>query len=268
MAEYEKIFQIAERTLREQSWFSDHEFDTQYGRFKKLESMTRNDQEYFEMLILIVFYSGFRAATVENKVKTILRHFPDHNIASQYTQGNIKEILSDPKMIRNERKIRACVNNAKAFKQIVDDFGSFQSYLDSFEARASFENLILLKEELEYKFSYLGGTTVYHLLTDIGFHVLKPDRVILRIFRRLGLIESEKQLLKAVAQGRKFAELIGQPIRYIDIIFVKYGQHGESKEFGLDNGICLNKNPRCNICGLPDYCDYYKRARNTASNDS
>jgi DNA-3-methyladenine glycosylase I len=230
--------------------------------------MTRNDKEYFEMLILIVFYSGFRSATVENKEGTILKHFPNHNMVFQYTEENIKEILSDPKMIRNERKIRASVNNAKAFKQIVDGFGSFQNYLDSFEARASFENLVLLKEELEYKFSYLGETTVYHLLTDIGFNVLKPDRVILRIFRRLGLIESEKQLLKAVAQGRKFAEHTGQPVRYIDIIFVKYGQQGESKQFGLGNGICLNKNPRCNICGLPDYCDYFKRARNNESNDS
>ena len=229
--------------------------------------MTRNDQEYFEMLILIVFYSGFRATRVENKAEAILRHFPNHSIASQYTERNIREMILDPKMIRNERNIRACVNNAKAFREIVDSFGSFQNYLDSFEARASFENLVLLKEELEYKFSYLGGTTVYHLLTDVGFHVLKPDRVILRIFRRLGLIESEKQLLKAVVQGRRFAELTGQPIRYIDIIFVKYGQQGESSVFGLDNGICLDKNPRCNICGLPDYCDYYKRARNTEIND-
>jgi DNA-3-methyladenine glycosylase I len=107
---------------------------------------------------------------------------------------------------------------------------------------------------LQYKFNYLGNITVYHYLTDIGFNVLKPDRVILRVFERLGLIESRDQLLKTVIQGRKFAEATGLPIRYIDIVFVKYGQQGKSNYFGLDDGICLEKHPKCNICKLKKYC--------------
>jgi DNA-3-methyladenine glycosylase I len=114
----------------------------------------------------------------------------------------------------------------------------------------------MLKEELEFKFDYLGGTTVFHFLTDLGFNVLKPDRVIARIFKRLGLIESEQQLLKTVIIGRKFASATELPIRYIDVIFVKYGQQGKSEEFGLSNGICLNHNPSCHICGLESFCKY------------
>src|SRR5690606_16062988 len=143
----------------------------------------------------------------------------------------IAEIVEDKKMIRNERKIRACIENAKTFKEIITKFGSFQNYLNHFEANKSFENLILLKEELEHRFEYLGCITVYHFLTDLGFNVLKPDRVIMRIFKRLGLIEHENQFLKAVIQGRKFSEATGYPIRYIDITFVKYGQEGRSEKF-------------------------------------
>jgi DNA-3-methyladenine glycosylase I len=120
-----------------------------------------------------------------------------------------------------------------------------------------------LKEELEYRFLGLGRITTYHFLTDIGSPVIKPDRVICRIFQRLGLIDNEGQLLKTVIQGRKFAEATGQPIRYIDIIFVAYGQM-QSKEFGIEHGICLEKNPACSLCDAKRFCIFY--SRNTCVN--
>jgi DNA-3-methyladenine glycosylase I len=258
MIDYKDIFDKAEETLRKQSRFSDTEFDRQYGRFKEFEEKQRTDQELFQILTMIIFYSGFRASTVESKEKIILGHLPDHETVAQYTDNDLQRILADQQMIKNERKINGCIANAKTFNDIVDEHGSFQNYLDSFDAHSSFENLVLLKEELEYRFDYLGGTTVYHFLTDLGFNVLKPDRVILRIFKRLGLIESEKQLLKAVVQGRMFAKVTGHPIRYIDIVFVKYGQQGESDTFGLENGICLEQNPDCIFCGLTAYCNCYE----------
>lgn len=258
MINYKDIFEKAEKTLKKETWFSEAEFEQQYGLFKEFGNKKRTDQELFELLIMIIFYSGFRASTVESKVKIILAHFPDSKTVSKYSTNNLRTILADSKMIRNKRKINSCIANAKIFQDLVEKFVSFNNYLESFNANSSFENLILLKEELEYRFEYLGGTTVYHFLTDLGFNVIKPDRVILRIFKRLGLIESEKQLLKTVVHGRQFAKETGHPIRYVDIILVKYGQRGESEMFGLKNGICLEKNPNCKVCGLTNYCEYYK----------
>lgn len=62
--DYKSIFSKAEETLRSQSWFSREEFDKTYGRFKKFETRRRTDSECFEILTMIVFFSGFRAATV------------------------------------------------------------------------------------------------------------------------------------------------------------------------------------------------------------
>ena len=64
--------------------------------------------------------------------------------------------------------------------------------------------------------------------------------------------------LKAVIQGRKFAKAAQHPIRYIDIVFVAYGQM-ESKEFGLERGICLENDPSCHICGIKDVCHHFAR---------
>jgi DNA-3-methyladenine glycosylase I len=224
--------------------------------FKYIEGKTFSDAQYFSIMVFVVFYSGFKAAIVDAKSDLIRKYFPDYDIVSGYSYVIVKEILDDPKMIRNRRKIEACIHNARVFKDIIEVNGSFQSYIDSFSPKASFENLMLLKEELEYRFKGLGRITTYHFLTDIGMPVLKPDRVICRIFQRLGLIEDPNQLLKTVIQGGKFSQATGFPIRYIDIVFVSYGQV-KSQGIGLDSGICLEHNPRCSICGVKGYCNYH-----------
>jgi len=78
------------------------------------------------------------------------------------------------------------------------------------------------------------------------------------IFERLGLIETRKQIYKAISQGKNFAEATGYPIRYIDIVFVAYGQD-ESIEFGIKKGICSETNPSCHLCGVTNFCNYYSQ---------
>jgi len=223
--------------------------------FKNLEGKILTDNEYYWILVYVIFYAGFRAATVTAKLDSIRKYFSDYEVVSDYGDGEVSLILADSEMLRNRRKIKACVDNAIVFKDIVNSYGSFRSYVESFVPLYSFENLMLLKENLEYRFSGLGIVTTYHFLTDIGLPVLKPDRVICRIFQRLGLIESNELLLSTVIQGRKFARVTGHPIRYIDIIFVAYGQM-KSEELGIKKGICLEKNPSCEICGIKKYCNY------------
>jgi DNA-3-methyladenine glycosylase I len=161
-------------------------------------------------------------------------------------------------MIRNQAKIKACIKNAYVFQNLIQKYGSIQNYIEAFSPFSSFENMMILKDEIEHRFYRLGKVTVYHFLTDIGLPVLKPDRVICRIFERLGLIESRENIFEAVMQGRKFAEATGYPIRYIDIIFVAYGQV-RSKEFGIERGICLETNPSCHLCRAKDFCNYYSQ---------
>lgn len=265
MKPYKELFNKAEDTLRSQSKLTMREFDSRIGNFKTYGSRLLSDDEYFDTLVKIIFYSGFKAETVTSRLDIIKNHFPLYNIVASYDSARISQIMNDFSMISHQKKIEACVNNAKVFQKIVNEYGSFKEYVDSFKATESFENLILFKEEIEYKFDYLGKITAYHFMTDIGLPVLKPDRTITRIFNRIGLIESREQLLKTVIIGRKFSQETGQPIRYIDIVFAKYGQMGEDKNFGLDDGICLEESPKCSLCGIQGYCDYYNQLQQTVS---
>ena len=107
----------------------------------------------------------------------------------------------------------------------------------------------------------MGLIMPYHFMMDIGFPVLKPDLVLSRIFYRLGLTKSERvknddDAEEVVEQGRRFASATGHPIRYIDIVFVLYGQVREI-DFGLERGICLGDRPRCDLCQITSDCRYF-----------
>jgi DNA-3-methyladenine glycosylase I len=253
---YKDVFQAVEERLIEagsmqvdKATIQDH-----LDKFKRFENRELTDDQYFLILVFVAFYSGFRAATVTSKRAIIQRHIPSWKVVSAYVEKDIKKIINDPEMISHEGKIRACVANAKTFSSLISKHGSIKNYIDSYLPTECFENLLLFKEALEASFAYLGGITVYHFMTDIGLPVLKPDRVMCRIFERLGLLENQGQLLKAVIQGRKFAAATGLPIRYIDIVFVAYGQV-KSEEIGISEGICL-KNPRCSECRIQDHCGF------------
>jgi DNA-3-methyladenine glycosylase I len=222
------------------------------NKFKTFSTSSFSDDEVFWKLILVAFYSGFRAATVTNKLDVIKRHFPNWQTVAQYGEVDIQRILNDGEMIAHENKVRGCVKNAQTFGALVKQHQSFNGFLGKQLADDSLENLLLLKELLQTKFSYLGGITVYHFMTDIGLNVLKPDRVICRLFHRLGLLESEEQIFKAILEGRRFAAATGFPIRYIDIVFVVFGQVA-SPQVGISKGVCL-KEPHCGLCVLKTNC--------------
>jgi len=264
MVDYKDIFNRTEAALISlgSQNVSEKTIRSCLDKFKNVGTKTFTDAEYFQILMVIPFYSGFRAETVNSKLDVIYRYFSDFRSVAGYEAAKIAEILDDPEMIRHRGKINATVKNARAFMTITAEFGTFQQYVDSFSPKASLENLMRLRTDLQRRFSYLGKVTTYHFLTDIGMDVLKPDRVIRRIFFRLGLLnsegESEKELLDAVFVGHKFAQATSYPIRYIDIIFVGYGQV-RSSEIGIDHGICLKDEPQCSICPLQKECKHFSR---------
>jgi DNA-3-methyladenine glycosylase I len=152
-------------------------------------------------------------------------------------------------------KIKACIANAIIFNNIINTHGEFINYLKSFGDLNEGITLERLKDDLR-KFDFLGPITAYHFMLDLGLKVWKPDRVIRRILKRLGLIDNLEDIGQAITVGREIADQVGLPIRYIDIVFVKYGQMGEEESFGLPTGICLEKNPRCSICEVQEFCTF------------
>ncbi len=251
--DFKDLFWKLESTLRKQSSLSNEDFDRYFGRFKNFNYKYDTDEELYWKMVQVIFYTGMTAATVTQRLPTIKKYFYNYKQVKEYGESNIKQIINDKDVICNERKIRACIKNAKMFDEIVKNYGSFKIYIESFGDLDKEETLKALKRDL-MKFKFLKERTAYHFMLDMGLNVWKPDRVICRILYRLGLIDDKNDIEKTVKVGREIATTVGLPIRYIDIIFVKYGQKGAEEPFGLDDGICLEKNPRCHLCGVTEYC--------------
>jgi DNA-3-methyladenine glycosylase I len=264
--DYQTIFNGVESTLIRIACERgrDEELRRTLDESKTVANKNFTDADYFRTLVLVAFYAGFKAETVTGSLRVIEKYFGDYETVTGYGPDAFAQMMADSKMIKNRRKIAACIKNAQTFKSLVNSCGSFQKYVDSFNPKTSFDNLMDLRKDLERRFRYLSKITSFHFLTEIGMPVLKPDRVIRRVFFRLGLIkdesESEERLLETVHQGERFVQATSHPIRYIDLVFVAYGQVN-STGIGISQGICLKDNPRCHICGVKNYCPYFLRAR-------
>jgi DNA-3-methyladenine glycosylase I len=250
---FKDLFQKMESTLRKQSSLSKEEFDKEFGRFKNISYRNDTNEELYWKIVQVIFYSGMKAAIVTAKLPAIRKYFADYKAVSEYQEEDIKRIMGDNEVISNEKKIKACIANARKFDDIVKRHGSFATYVESFGDLDKEIVINTLKGEL-MRFGFLGVRTAYHFMLDMGLNVWKPDRVICRILYRIGLIDNKEDIEKAVRVGREISKELGLPIRYVDIVFVKYGQQGAEEPFGLDNGICLSNNPRCNLCGIKEYC--------------
>lgn len=260
MTDYNAIFNKFEQSLFSYSTLPEQELRRWFSHFRIDSSTTFTDEEYYQKIVAVIFYAGIRTTIVSERWPIISGYFRDIETVSSYNDDDILQMLHDPKMLKSKWKINAAVNNARIFKKLINSHGSIEKYFATFQPHESFENVMSLKRALHRRFAGLGQITTYHFMTDIGLPVLKPDRVVTRIFQRLGLIYSDQQLFETVLEGRKFAEATGLPIRYIDIIFVTYGQ-ASNPDLGMATGICLKKNPLCGSCGATEYCNYYQKRR-------
>ena len=93
-----------------------------------------DDHYLFEMLLLESFQAGLSWITILKKREAFREAFDDFDVikVSQYDEAKILSLMSNQKIVRNQLKIRAAVNNAKIFIQIQQEFGSFSNYIWSF----------------------------------------------------------------------------------------------------------------------------------------
>lgn len=255
---YNDLFRKMEETSKKESSLSEDEFEKIWGKLKKYHYKNDDDCEIYWKLVQVIFYSGMKAATVTAKLPAIKKYFYEYKKVMEYSEEDLKKINNDSGIIHNQKKIKACVKNAITYNNIVRKYGAFSNYLESFGDLDEKDVIEKLKNDLIYQFDFLGNITAYHFMLDLGLKVWKPDRVICRILNRIGLLNNPNDIDHAVRLGREIAEQVDLPIRYIDIIFVKYGQLGNEEPFGLTDGICLERNPRCSICGIQEYC-YFKQ---------
>ena len=90
-----------------------------------------DDQRLFEMLILESFQAGLSWECILNKREAFRRAFDGFDLEKvcAYGEEKLAALGQDPGIVRNKLKIRAAVNNARIFRTIQREWGSFDRYL-------------------------------------------------------------------------------------------------------------------------------------------
>ena len=216
----------------------------------------KSDSFFYEKLVITIHVGGFRVATLRNRWDDVKKAFSNYDVneVSKYTEKDFKRMMNNPKLIRNVRKIRACIANAKTLRNLSKEYGSFGEYLD--QRKNDFDGL---KTVLKKEFDYLGNILALNYLKDIGIDSLKPDVHVLRVMFRLGLIDSESMASKNVDRVMVIAKMMskatGERLNVIDAIFWIYGGSGDNH---IQKAVCSKNNPLCNECPLHRYCIAYK----------
>jgi len=93
-----------------------------------------NDKKLFEFLILDGMQSGLSWKIILNKRSSFKKAFDnfDPNKISLYEKNDVKKLLSNKEIIRNQRKIESVINNAKKYLEIKKEFKTFDLYIWSF----------------------------------------------------------------------------------------------------------------------------------------
>lgn len=144
-----------------------------------------DDRVMFEFLVLESAQAGLSWKTVLNKRENYRRLFAefDPEKIAEFDETMIVSLLLDVGIIRNRAKVRATVNNAKAFLKIQNEFGSFTKYIWGFVSgkvidgkRKTIKDLpsrsdvsdALAKDLKKRGFSFLGTTVCYAHLQATG----------------------------------------------------------------------------------------------------
>ena len=155
-----------------------------------------DDRTHFEYLILDGAQAGLSWMTILRKREAYNKAFEnfDPQKVAAYDEAKIEELMGDAGIVRNRRKILSAVQNARAFLQIQEAFGSFDTYIWHFVDGRPIQNNwpdmasipaqtplseTISKDLKKRGFNFVGPTIVYAYMQAAGLvndHVLSCFR--------------------------------------------------------------------------------------------
>jgi len=144
-----------------------------------------NDKALFELIVLEGAQAGLSWRTILHRREGYRRAFRgfDPAVVAEYPPEKIDELLQDPGIIRNRRKVESAVRNAGAFLRVQEEFGSFDEYvwgfvggrpvMNAFESWSEMQpetdvSRALSKDLKKRGFSFVGPTICYAYMQSIG----------------------------------------------------------------------------------------------------
>jgi DNA-3-methyladenine glycosylase I len=144
-----------------------------------------DDRKLFELLILEGAQAGLSWITILRKRENYRQAFDNFvpEIIAKYDANKILELMNNPGIVRNRRKIEAAVRNAKAFLELIKEFETFDAYIWGFVDGESIKNSwnslkevpakthvsdVMSKDLKKRGFNFVGSTICYAFMQAAG----------------------------------------------------------------------------------------------------
>lgn len=143
------------------------------------------DRILFEFLILEGAQAGLSWSTILKKRENYRLAFDmfDPSKVAAYGEERVLDLLSNPGIVRNRRKIEATISNARSFLAVQSEFGSFDRYIWGFvdgstihnswqslaEIPANTHHSDAMSKDLQRRgFKFVGSTICYAFMQAVG----------------------------------------------------------------------------------------------------
>lgn len=144
-----------------------------------------DDCKLFEYLILDGAQAGLNWEIILKRRDGYRRAFAEFDpvIVAGFDQAKVEELLLDPDIIRNRRKVESAVINAQKFLEVQREFGSFDVFFWSFVNGKTIQNAFKTLQEIpavtpeaekvskaliQRGFKFVGPTICYAIMQSAG----------------------------------------------------------------------------------------------------
>jgi hypothetical protein len=245
-----------------------------------------SDDEFWRKMALKPFYAGHKSSSVSPYAEHMLSNYLSdwgNLCTSDWEVGGSRyeQFKRDPNCYSNMRDLGKVIHAAKTIKRLksyndrpimahvlrqIKDHNTDKALR---QAHATIKSLFDIKD---------GPATAFHVMTDLGFSVVKPDRFVVRIVVNMGLIDNFRKggaihILDRKITTKEAVALSGDvdfcwslqdvlrdisietkvSMRSLDYIFSRLGQEPDP-DAGFARTICTEKSPLCKLCGANKIC--------------
>lgn len=144
-----------------------------------------DDRVLFEFLILEGAQAGLSWSTILAKREAYRRAFSNFNpkTIARYDATKLKQLMANAGIVRNQLKISAAVQNARACLDVQKEFGSFDSYIWQFVSGKPIVNALSSQSQIQARteesdqmsrdllkrgFKFVGPTICYAFMQAVG----------------------------------------------------------------------------------------------------
>jgi DNA-3-methyladenine glycosylase I len=175
---------LSEHRMKRCSWVNNNPLMIQYHDDEWGRPL-HDDRALFEFLVLEGAQAGLSWEMILNKRENYRSAFEGFNPAriASYGEEDVRRLLLNSGIVRNQLKIRAAIVNAERFLEVQKEWGSFDNYLWQFVGGKPLKNHFrkisdvpvksdqsaILSKDLQKKgFKFVGSTICYAFMQAVG----------------------------------------------------------------------------------------------------